>query len=147
MTNPAETVHTHERVPGRVLVAGDWHGNQEWALHVIKRVPQLLAAERTRLVLQLGDFGVWPGPAGKRYLDAISAVLQLVDGELWFIDGNHEDFPQLAQAGQEPGAKVADGRLRLRPRVYHLPRGHRWAWHDRTWLACGGGVRDRKSVV
>jgi len=121
-------------------VAGDWHGNQEWALHVIRRVPQLLAAERTRMILQLGDFGIWPGPAGKRYLDAISAVLQQVDAQLWFIDGNHEDFPQLAQAARAVGGKVADGRVRLRPRVYHLPRGHRWAWRDRTWLACGGGV-------
>ena len=51
--------------PKRILVAGDWHGDQAWALNVIKRVPQLLAAERTRLVLQLGDFGIWPGPGGR----------------------------------------------------------------------------------
>jgi hypothetical protein len=25
--------------PGRVLVAGDWHGNRYWALNVIRRVP------------------------------------------------------------------------------------------------------------
>jgi hypothetical protein len=54
--------------PQRILVAGDWHGDQAWALNVIKRVPELLTAERTRLVLQLGDFGIWAGQDGQRYL-------------------------------------------------------------------------------
>src|SRR6266702_3802730 len=83
--------------PGQVLVAGDWHGDREWALSVIKRVPQLLSGEQTRLILHLGDFGIWPGVEGRRYLDSVSAVLDLVGAQLWFIDGNHEDFPQLAQ--------------------------------------------------
>ncbi len=123
--------------PGRVLVAGDWHGDRDWALSVIKRVPQLLAGEQTRLILHLGDFGIWPGVEGRRYLDSVSAVLDLVDAHLWFIDGNHEDFPQLAQmaSGTVPGGRVA-----VRPNICHLPRGHRWQWRGRTWLACGGGV-------
>jgi hypothetical protein len=123
--------------PGKVLVAGDWHGNREWALSVIKRVPQLLSAEQRPLILHLGDFGIWPGVEGRRYLDSVSAVLDLVGAQLWFIDGNHEDFPQLAKmaSGTVPGGPVT-----LRANVYHLPRGHRWQWHGRTWLACGGGV-------
>src|SRR6266851_6298205 len=83
--------------PGQVLAAGDWHGDQEWALSVIRRVPQLLSGEQSRLILHLGDLGIWPGAEGRRYLDSISAALDLVDAQLWFIDGNHEDFPQLAQ--------------------------------------------------
>lgn len=123
--------------PGRVVVAGDWHGDREWALSVIKRVPQLLSGEQTRLVLHLGDFGIWPGVEGRRYLDSVSAVLDLVDAHLWFIDGNHEDFPQLAQLASDaiPGARAA-----VRPNIAYLPRGHRWHWHGRTWLACGGAV-------
>jgi Calcineurin-like phosphoesterase len=123
--------------PGHVLVAGDWHGNREWALSVIRRVPQLLSGEQTRLVLHLGDFGIWRGIEGRRYLDSVSALLGLVNAQLWFIDGNHEDFPQLAQMASHT---VPDGRVAVRPNVYHLPRGHRWDWHGRTWLACGGGV-------
>ena len=123
--------------PGHILLAGDWHGNRQWALSVIKRVPQLLSGEQTRLIVHLGDFGIWPGIEGRRYLDAVSAVLDLVDAQLWFVDGNHEDHPQLAQLARSvaPGGRVA-----VRPNVYHLPRGHRWQWHGRTWLACGGGV-------
>jgi hypothetical protein len=123
--------------PGQVLVAGDWHGDREWALSVIRRVLQLLSGEQTRLILHLGDFGIWPGAEGRRYLDSVSAVLDRVDAQLWFIDGNHEDFPQLAQMASDT---VPGGRVAVRPDIYHLPRGHRWQWHHRTWLACGGGV-------
>ena len=62
-------------LPERILVAGDWHGDQAWAVNVIKRVPELLAGERTRLVLQLGDFGIWAGRDGQRYLAAVGWAL------------------------------------------------------------------------
>jgi Calcineurin-like phosphoesterase len=126
-----------EQSPKRLLAAGDWHGNREWALSVIKRVPQLLRDQQTRLVLHLGDFGIWPGIEGRRYLDAVSAVLELVDAQLWFIDGNHEDFPQLARMAC---GLLPDGRVEVRPNIFHLPRGHRWHWHGLAWLACGGAV-------
>jgi hypothetical protein len=123
--------------PGHILLAGDWHGNREWALNVIRRVPQLLSGEQTRLIVHVGDFGIWPGVEGRRYLDSVSAVLNLVNAQLWFVDGNHEDHPQLAQMAR---AAALDGRVAVRPNVYHLPRGYRWQWHGRTWLACGGGL-------
>jgi Calcineurin-like phosphoesterase len=130
--------------PRRILVAGDWHGNEDWALHVIRRVPGALAGEGRRLILQLGDFGVWPDRAGQQYLARISRALAEVDAELWFIDGNHEDFPQLARLAAE--AATVDGRVLVRPHLMHLPRGYRWTWHGRTWLACGGGVSLDRAV-
>src|SRR5258708_35990426 len=123
--------------PRRVLAAGDWHGNRDWALNVANRVPQLLPDEQTRLILHFGDFGIWPGVAGRRYLDSVSAVLDRAGAQLWFVDGNHEDFVQLAQMA---AAIVPDGRIEVRPNIFHLPRGYRWEWHDLSWLACGGGV-------
>ena len=125
--------------PRQIVVAGDWHGNEEWALSVIRRVPGLLAGQSGRLILQLGDFGVWPDAAGQAYLAHVSAALAAIDAELWFIDGNHEDFPQLDRLARA-GGMTPDGRVEVRPRLYHLPRGYRWTWHGRRWLACGGGV-------
>lgn len=121
----------------RIVVAGDWHGNEGWALSVLSRVPVLLAAETTRLVLQLGDFGIWPGQAGRRYVASIGSALARVDAGLWFIDGNHDDLRQLTTNAAE---SVWPPPRQVGPRLFHLPRGHRWAWHGRTWLACGGGV-------
>ncbi|HXP19685.1 MAG TPA: metallophosphoesterase [Streptosporangiaceae bacterium] len=136
MTNEPAAVAAYVP-PGRILVAGDWHGNLDWALNVTRRVPQLLAGEQSRVILHLGDFGIWPGAEGQRYLTALGAMLRQVGAELWFIDGNHEDFRQLAEidGGYGPGERAI-----VRPNIYHLPRGLRWAWHGRTWLACGGGV-------
>src|ERR1035438_5479588 len=89
--------------PRRIIVAGDWHGNEEWALSVIRRIPSLLAGESQRLILHLGDFGIWPDKSGQLYLDRVSEALARAGAELWFVDGNHEDFDQLDQLDRKPG--------------------------------------------
>ena len=81
------------------------------------------------MILQLGDFGVWPDAAGQAYLAHVSAALAAADAELWFIDGNHEDFPQLDRVARERG-HTPGGRVVVRSGV----------WHGRRWLGCGGGV-------
>jgi hypothetical protein len=121
--------------PRRVVVAGDWHGNTPWAQKVIRQAATALAAEDRRIIVQLGDFGIWPGRAGRNYLSQLDATLAATTSELWFVDGNHEDFRQLARLRPGP-----DGREQVAGRIWHLPRGYRWTWHGRTWLALGGGV-------
>jgi hypothetical protein len=119
--------------PARIGVAGDWHGNTAWATRAVARMAAALSGPR--IIVQLGDFGIWPGPDGQAYLSALDQALAAADAELWFVDGNHEDFTQLAALRPGP-----DGRSQVRERIWHLPRGHRWRWHDRTWLALGGAV-------
>jgi hypothetical protein len=116
--------------PVRIGVAGDWHGNTAWATRAVSRMAAALPSPR--IIVQLGDFGIWPGPGGQAYLDALDQALADADASLWFVDGNHEDFTQLAA--------LPPGRSQLRERIWHLPRGYRWRWHDRTWLALGGAV-------
>lgn len=62
-------------MPERILVTGDWHGNQPWAVNVLKRVPELLWDQDIKLLLHLGDFGIWPDRDGERYLAAIEWAL------------------------------------------------------------------------
>jgi hypothetical protein len=117
--------------PGLVTFAGDWHGDTAFATSVIARAPAGPAG--TRVVIQLGDFSVWPGEAGAEFLNAVSAALLRGGTSLLFVDGNHEDHPQLL------GYPIrADGLRVVRPRLYHLPRGFRWRWHGAEWLALGG---------
>ena len=123
--------------PKWIGVAGDWHGNQPWAEAAIRQMAGRLRDLGDRpVILQLGDFGIWPGKAGQRYLGAVNEALEAFGGQLWFIDGNHEDFPRLARMS----GTVPDGRVIVRPNIFYLPRGLRWTWHERRWLACGGGV-------
>lgn len=135
--------------PGRVIAAGDWHGNTDWAVHVIAQAGKVLAGEDRPLILHAGDFGIWPGQEGADYRFAVSAALDQAGADLWFVDGNHEDHDQLgrlaatARALGEPGdapVPVPSGSLVISPRIFWLPRGLRWTWHDRIWVAVGGGV-------
>src|SRR5580658_1383734 len=130
-----------ERVPERIGVAGDWHGDTEWATRAVRKISALLPANGPRVIVHLGDFGIWPGPGGQGYLARLDAALAAADAELWFVDGNHEDFTLLA--GLRPGP---DGRAQVTERIWHLPRGHRWRWHGRDWLALGGAVSLDRAV-
>ena len=46
----------------RIGFAGDWHGNVAWATSRL----QAFGATGVSTVYQVGDFGLWPGPGGKR---------------------------------------------------------------------------------
>lgn len=115
------------------MLAGDWHGDAAWARHVIRHVP--VGANGRRLIIQLGDFGVWPGQSGTRYLDSVAAELAEANATCFFVDGNHEDFPQLARYPIR-----RDGLREVRPRLFHLPRGTRWTWKGIRFLALGGAT-------
>lgn len=118
--------------PRRILVAGDWHGNGEWAEDVIHHAAELLAGEDRKLILHLGDFGIWPGAGGAEYLDDVLCASGDYGVRIWFADGNHEDFSQLEAFRLD---EDRDDKY-----VSWLPRGYRWEWHGRTWVAVGGGV-------
>lgn len=113
----------------RVVIAGDWHGNVDWARQVLK------AAVRAgiRTVIQVGDFGMlW---ANDEPLNAVSNTCVELGVELFWFDGNHENFDLMADRGALPSG---DEPVELAPSVWYLPRGFRWNNHDRTWMSVGG---------
>lgn len=117
--------------PHRIIVAGDLHGNTFAAVHLIKMAAKLLKDEENPLILQLGDFGIWPGPTGASYIYRLEQACGENNVNIWFADGNHEDFTQISHF--DPW----QSRYRW---ITHLPRGWRWQWHGRSWLALGGAV-------
>lgn len=123
--------------PEHILVAGDWHGNTPWALGVIGLLDTLLPNESPKLILHLGDFGIWPGRGGARYVDEVNRDLIAADAHLSFVDGNHENFDELADLAQS--VSPVDP-VPVHTNITWLPRGHRWTWHGRRWLAVGGAV-------
>jgi hypothetical protein len=132
--------------PKHVVLAGDWHGNGGWASHVIHKAAELLWDERRKIILHAGDFGVWPGSAGRKFLDDIACELRLADVELWFVDGNHEWHPELialreeSLRGGDDSLVPIDHPLRDQAVIFWIPRGHRWKWHGKTWMGLGGAV-------
>jgi hypothetical protein len=134
------------RDPSAVVVAGDWHGNGGWARWVIAKVGQMLKREDRKIILHAGDFGVWPGAAGRKFLDEVALALHLADVELWFVDGNHEWHPELIALREEGLRYGADGLVPIdhplhdQAVIFWIPRGHRWKWHGKTWMGLGGAV-------
>ena len=116
--------------PTRVAFAGDWHGNGRFAAHAIAGA----RAAGAQMVVQLGDFGVWSGALGQRYLDVVDLAASRAGVIVAFIDGNHEDFDLLESFD------VNDGLRRLRDGVWHIPRGTRWTWEGLRFVALGGGT-------
>lgn len=129
-----------------VMVAGDWHGDGSWAERVIWRAKKQLPAEEIPVILQLGDFGVWPGRDGFKYLRHVQHVLEDAGALLMFIDGNHEDFGQIEE--WHGGFPHFPAHPPGKDRIWHLPRGYRWQWGGRTWLAAGGAASvDRREIT
>jgi hypothetical protein len=125
-----------QQAPDRLTIAGDWHADGAWARTVIRAA----AEAGSGVLLHLGDFGIWPGEFGRTYLDTVERALAETGVTLAFIDGNHEDFPQLLATPVEPLDDGTPGLRAVRPGLYHLPRGTRWTWGDLRWLALGGAA-------
>jgi Calcineurin-like phosphoesterase len=131
--------------PGRIIVLGDTHQNTPWVVRQFPAWMSRLAAEETRVILQLGDFGFDPrSDAGERFLAVLQGLLAGAGMQLWFLDGNHEnyealdDLRNLADSFGDP--RPASVSVPGFPAIRHLERGCRWDWHGRAWLALGGAT-------
>lgn len=125
--------------PRRLLVAGDSHANPAHLRFLVERA----AEQRCDAVLHLGDLGFWPrADGGRRFLLLARQELSRASLPLYFIDGNHEDYPALQALEQAEGELF---RRALPPEqtggagVWHIPRGTRWTWHGVSFLGVGGG--------
>lgn len=114
----------------KIMMLGDTHGSlRDFQAHA----PYMRDVD---LVIQLGDFGfVWDDREVVKKLDAI---LEEVDVDLWWIDGNHENFDflkmlfDLTPDDSEPTSMTS--------RITYLPRGYRFELGGVKFLAFGGAT-------
>lgn len=125
---------TGEESPDFIAVAGDWHGNQNWAVHALTHVHK----KDISVVVHVGDFGFWRAGDHKseRYLDRVNETCEKLDMIVLWVDGNHEDHDRLNAIPVDTETGVRP----IRSRIFHLPRGFRWTWHGKKWLALGGAA-------
>ncbi len=116
----------------RVLLVGDTHGNLRWLEHVV--FPAALSSNADA-ILQVGDFGWWPGPAGS---SGFIELARQAPVPLWWIDGNHEDHDRLALDIATVGAPNVDGAVPLGGALTYLPRGARLDLDGVSVVVCGG---------
>ena len=119
-----------------VAVVGDWHGNANWATGRLMS----LGKRGVKTVLHAGDFGIWPGSSGKKYLLGLEKVCARFGSTLYITAGNHEDWPRLL--AERPEQRDEFGPLLwLSEHIAVFPRdpaGHRFEIGDRTFVSLGG---------
>lgn len=111
-----------------IYVTGDKHQNYRNLLTFIEF--EKLTENDTILVL--GDMGLfWR----KDRIDSdtfIDYYEKNYKCNLWFIDGNHENFDQLEEI------KIIDGYGNISPHIKWLPRGNSYTWDNKKILVIGG---------
>ena len=115
---------------GRVLVLGDSHGNWPMVRDAFA-VAGELEADR---IVSVGDFGIWPGKAGRHFLDSVARAVDQTGVDVLIVPGNHDDYDQIDVAPVDN-----DGMLVLADGVRTIQRGHVWQQHGR-WLSAVGGT-------
>jgi len=116
----------------RVLLVGDTHGNGQWLERTVFPAAQSCHAD---VILQVGDFGWWPGRPGSTGFIELARQAPV---PLWWIDGNHEDHHRLALDIIDAGGPNADGVVPLGGAVTYLPRGARLDLDGASVVVCGG---------
>lgn len=124
----------------KILLAGDTHGNISQA----KILCQVAEDQGCQVIFQLGDWGyTWPGyrEPMKMYGDRgrlalLQNELVRVDIPMLWIDGNHENFPDLQERGFWRADKMCpfeDANM-----IQYVPRGCVWEWDGVRFMAMGG---------
>ncbi len=116
----------------RILLAGDWHGNRAWA----EACFAVAARHRCDAMVQLGDFGLWPGREDA-WLDHVDALASAARVPLVWIDGNHENHDALDRWREKADGQ---GLVPMRGSVTWASRGARWEWAGVRFGALGGAV-------
>lgn len=119
-----------------MIIAGDWHGHLAWAKRVIDLTADI---DSDKLIMQVGDFGIWPGKEGVKYLDGLSDYLVKNKVKLMFLPGNHEWWPQLNKwmLTVEPNE---DGHREIRSNIFYTGKVNSWVWNNKKLAVVGGAI-------
>lgn len=126
------------KVSDRVMVAGDWHGDTLWAAEVIDRT----AAAGIDTILHLGDFGIWPGEYGKKFLRHVEKVCDYQGIKMVVTPGNHEDWDRIDAKKAKDKGDGWGAVKHLDEHIIVLPRAHRveleYSGGSRSLVSLGG---------
>lgn len=113
----------------RIGLLGDTHGDTRVTQMMLDKFKEQGVTE----ILQVGDFGIWPGPPGQQFLTQVNTHLAKLGQTLYVTPGNHEDYLQIRHFYvREDGWQVA------REHILLAPRGHRWEWDEVSFVSLGG---------
>jgi Calcineurin-like phosphoesterase len=119
---------TTERYVG---LLGDLHGDTHFTISVANEMRR----RKVTVLLQMGDFGFLNMRLELSNLLWLDSVLSTNDQLLYFVDGNHDNFPELYRYPVDPnGVRWVTGN------IGHLHRGYRTTLAGGLRLAALGGA-------
>lgn len=132
-TSSQESSHVHTSLTTERYIGllGDLHGDTHFAVSVADQMRQ----RGIKVLLQMGDFGFLNLRLDYGNLAWLDRALNANDQVLYFVDGNHDNFPELYRypVGQDGLRWVTDS-------IAHLRRGYRSTLAGGLRLAALGGA-------
>lgn len=126
-----------------ICVVGDLHGNTLRA----KKAIQFAAEKGCSAVIQLGDFGLWPGPKGKRYLETVFDTTAECKMRFLWIAGNHENWDEIDKWKAEWTWPLTHEHPHVMSEyVSYVPDGARFRLDGIRYGALGGAYSVDKSL-
>jgi predicted phosphodiesterase len=92
------------------LIVGDTHGNTGFW----KQVFTVAAHHEVDQIIQLGDFGVWPGSTGSEFLNKLDRWAEKSGIPITVIPGNHDDWDHIDSL---PESRLARPNIKVFPKV------------------------------
>lgn len=116
------------------MLAGDIHGNTNHAKWLVNRAQE----EQVSLILQLGDFGLWPGNEGLKYRYQLNRYLESAGIGMLVTGGNHEDYNQVDLAYSPDFGLGELDPWQMESHIFWLPRGFRFTAGGVRFMSLGG---------
>lgn len=115
--------------PTNIAIAGDVHGSSDQIYAHLKYAQNYFNDHF--IYLQLGDWNLFES---RRFREDISHAATAHQAKIYYIDGNHDDFPFLASFAQPHTPSLVPDTNN----IYYLPRNAQIMIDDITFHAIGG---------
>lgn len=119
----------------KILVVGDTHGHAG----AIEQKAQCAKYLDATHILIVGDFGLWPGHDGVKFLDDVNSIAREYDTHIFALPGNHENH-DMWNKFLDMGLPTSSGFTYVRDRLLFSPKVHNWKWGNKRFYICGGAV-------
>lgn len=116
--------------PSTTVICGDWHQNTEYVTKLLAELSLYYVTD----IIHVGDVG-FMGRYRDEYVHYLDNLLTQYHINLYFIEGNHEDYEWL---GQLPKDELGLGHVTSH--IKHIPRGSQYVVAGKVCTFIGGGV-------
>lgn len=111
----------------KIAFGGDVHGN----VPQIERHLRTASRQNVTHYIQLGDWNLFQTPKFQKTIEKIAEELDII---VWWLDGNHDDFPYIKQINPDNKKEF----IQITEHVFYMPRNLQFTLDDIKFHVIGG---------